>query len=393
MSFDKSCFGEETLVKKYERWLTDMSGEHLKNERYALYSSFIEEERAYSGERPFLSVVTRTQGQRPEELSAALHSLYEQTDKSFELIILGHKLSDEGRKTVLDIIDSQPEELKSKIRFFEVNYGNRSAPLNYGFAHARGTYIANLDDDDLLLPNYVRALHEAADEAGGRLIHSYGISQKWYKNKIGTPFPLYGNDFTDDKFCKDFDLMSQLYINYCYFTTIAFPRYIFHDVKIWFDETLETTEDWDYIMRCALILGVYDIRKCLSVYRLWQNSESSCTAHSKEVWDKNYDYILEKFASYPILFDTGSSDILANSKKLVIAVTGVVSKEPVSDIGEIVVSKELVSDIGEIGAGKLFYLKGLIKSFVKPGSLFYGFFKKAYGLLVKIRRKILDANE
>lgn len=380
MSFDKSCFGEETLVKKYERWLTDMSGEHLKNERYALYSSFIEEERAYSGERPFLSVVTRTQGQRPEELSAALHSLYEQTDKSFELIILGHKLSDEGRKTVLDIIDSQPEELKSKIRFFEVNYGNRSAPLNYGFAHARGTYIANLDDDDLLLPNYVRALHEAADEAGGRLIHSYGISQKWYKNKIGTPFPLYGNDFTDDKFCKDFDLMSQLYINYCYFTTIAFPRYIFHDVKIWFDETLETTEDWDYIMRCAFILGVFDVRNCLSIYRLWQNAESSQTVHNQKIWKKNYDYVLKKFSFYPILFDVGSSTLLID-----------LNKPPITPSDFF--SEKQLEEINNIGTGKLFHLKGLIKSFIKPKSLFYGISKKVYGILLKIRVNILDSKK
>lgn len=231
MSFDKSCFGEETLVKKYERWLTDMSGEHLKNERYALYSSFIEEERAYPGERPFLSVVMRTQGRRPKEISEAMHSLYMQTDMSFELIIVGHKLSGDEKRAVSDLIESQPEDFKSKIRFFEVDYGGRAAPLNCGFAHARGSYIVSLDDDDLLLPDFVKSLHDAEEEAGGQLMHSYGVSQKWKRLENGDLAPVYSDGESNDVFCKDFDLMYQLYANNCYFTTIAFPSYIFHEKK------------------------------------------------------------------------------------------------------------------------------------------------------------------
>lgn len=376
--FDSSFFGEKTMVKEYERWLRDMSREHLENERAGLYSSFIEEERAFAGERPFLSVVMRTQGRRPAELNAALRSLCEQTDQSFELILLGHKLSDGSKNSVLSIIESQPEDLRAKTRFFEVDFGNRTAPLNYGFAHARGSYIVSLDDDDLLFPDYVKALHKSDEEAGGRVIHSYGISQKWDKDENGEPFPVPGDDGTDDRFCRDFDLMFQLYKNNCYFTTMAFPRYIFHDIKIWFDENLETAEDWDFMMRCALILGVFDLRKSLSVYRLWQNSESSYTVHNRAVWDRTYEYILKKFAYYTIVFGSGSSEMLINSKKLIVAATGVVSKEP-------------ACGIGRIGSGKLYHLKGLAKAFIKPGSFFYGFASKIYRVLVKIRSRILDA--
>lgn len=349
---ENTCFGEKTLVKKYQAWLGDMSEEYLKNERRALYLSFIEEERAYFGERPFLSVVTRTQGRRPKELSEALNSIYSQTDKSFELIIVGHKLSVDEKRAVSDLIESQSEDFKSKIRFFEVDYGGRAAPLNCGFAHARGSYIVSLDDDDLLLPDFVKALREAEEEAGGRLMHSYGVSQKWKRLENGDTVPLSGDGEPDDIFCRDFNLKYQLYANNCYFTTIAFPRYIFHEKRIWFDENLDTAEDWDYIMRCALILGVFDIRECLSVYRLWQNSESSRTAHEKSVWEKNYYYILDKFSAYPIILN-----------------------------------------LEDIGTGRLYYLKGLAASFIKPGSLFYGFSKRIYKKLERIREAKLDAKK
>ncbi len=63
--------------------------------------------------------------------------------------------------------------------------------------------------------------------------------------------------------------------NYTPFMSIAFPRGAVHDLGLRFDETLDTTEDWDFIVRCAAALGVESIREPTCVYRWWVHTGSS----------------------------------------------------------------------------------------------------------------------
>ena len=53
---------------------------------------------------PFLTVITRTQGKRPDMLCDVLLSLTGQTNTNFELLIMGHNLTEEQNATVSELI-------------------------------------------------------------------------------------------------------------------------------------------------------------------------------------------------------------------------------------------------------------------------------------------------
>ena len=58
---------------------------------------------------------------------------------------------------------------------------------------------------------------------------------------------------------------------------------MFHDLGFRFDETLTTTEDWDYLMRVAAVVGVASTSEISSVYRWWPSNES----HVPRTWRTN----------------------------------------------------------------------------------------------------------
>ena len=53
-----------------------------------------------------------------------------------------------------------------------------------------------------------------------------------------------------------FELVDHLRANYTPCMTVAFPRGVVHGVGLRFDETLDTTEDWDLVVRAAAVVGV-----------------------------------------------------------------------------------------------------------------------------------------
>ena len=269
--------------------------QYLAEERAALASA--------DPAAPFLSVVTRTQGKRPEALKEMLASLEVQTDGDFELLLMGHNLSEEQNEVVSKILSELPPSLAARTRFIPVVGGTRTTPLNRGFEAALGRYIAVLDDDDLVYPHWVAAFRELAATESGKILHAFSDVQEWRMTKEGKPVAAgpKGTHFH----CK-FNLLNQLSINSCPLCALAFPAYAFKTLGIRFDESLTTTEDWDYLMRTAILTGVADTSEVTFLYRKWLDAENSYTLHKKEEWDRNYQYIVQRFLSTPILFPAGS---------------------------------------------------------------------------------------
>lgn len=257
-------------------------------------------------DKVFLSIVTRTQGKRPEALAETLLCLTGQTDMDFELIILGHNLDEKQKALVEDVIDSLPKVMYDRTRLIEVKGGTRTTPLNVGFENAKGSYIAILDDDDIVFDNWVESFKSAAKKNPGAILHSYTLSQKWMTVKINNDVDaLRAVAAHTDEFCTNFDWINEINLNTCPPVGLAFPKYAFKDLNIRFDETLNTTEDWDFLMRTAFVTGIADIEEPTCIYRLWQNAENSQTLHSPEEWKKNHLKIIEKFHSIPLLLPIG----------------------------------------------------------------------------------------
>lgn len=264
------------------------------------------------GNRPFLSIIMRTQGKRPQALQEALLCLYAQTDMDFEVCLMAHRVSEADEKGIIEVVESMPKSLRERVRILPVTYGGRTAPLSEGFALARGSYTAAFDDDDLVFEHWVESFHELAKDYPGEVLHTYCVQQKWSKET--TP---YGSDcYTargrlQKEYCTDFEFVRQLCVNYCPIHSLAFPTGLYQEMGIRFDETFEVTEDWDFLMRAALACGVANKAEVTSLYRIWENYENSKTLNEMQIWEENKRRILGKLDEKPLTLPKGSASKIA----------------------------------------------------------------------------------
>lgn len=292
-----------TTVNEYFKWLEETVRPDSRLYRFA--HSYLEEERVDRPQDtgPFLTIVTRTQGKRSHMLTEALLSLTAQSRTDFELLVIGHILNDEQNASVQKIVGDLPEWMRKQTRFLPVNGGTRTTPLNVGFEAARGRYITVLDDDDMVFANWVDEFYQMAQEAPGTILHTYTIQQDWETVLDDIPRAASGPKKT---FCKNFELIREFGLNVCPLHSLAFPAYAFRELGIRFDESLTTTEDWDFLLRTAILTGVTNKSVVTSIYRNWLNVENSQTVHSKEEWDVNYERITQKFNEIPIVLPSGT---------------------------------------------------------------------------------------
>lgn len=249
---------------------------------------------------PFLSILMRTQGKRYEALKEALLSLEAQSDTDFEVILILHRAEEEHKKSTVAFLENLSPFWKERLTYRCLDTGTRAAPLNLALSMARGNYVTMFDDDDLVFEGWVENFHKAAIEQDGQAIRCYAMMQFWSADPssdgsvqlqaVAPPEPAY---------CEPFDLQKHLSENYTPISCLAVPRTCYSVFGIAFDETLTTTEDWDFLMRCALLCGVYDTGEIMFLYRWWKNAESSHTLHKDEEWEKNRTYILEKLHQIP----------------------------------------------------------------------------------------------
>ena len=254
----------------------------------------------------FLSVVVRTQGTRPQCLEEALLSLAGQTDRSFEVVLAGHRLDDTTRGVVEEVLAGQPAWLRARTTLLPVDSGGRSAPLNAGFAAARGEYVAILDDDDVVLAHWVETFRELARTAPGRTLRAAPMQQqveaaedagrRWPRAvaPLLLPWPL------------RFDLVDHLVENRTPCMAAAFPLATVREHGLRFDEDLSTTEDWDFLVRAAAVTGVADSPEITSVYRWWMDAGSSRHLHAEADWDANHERVVAGFDALGLRLPPGA---------------------------------------------------------------------------------------
>lgn len=95
-----------------------------------------------------VSVITCLYNTPPDLFKNALESIYKQTFKDFEVLIINDgstKYLEENKK----IIESFNDE---RFKYFDTEHTGKSQTLNYGFKIAKGQYIAISDSDDQMYP-------------------------------------------------------------------------------------------------------------------------------------------------------------------------------------------------------------------------------------------------
>jgi hypothetical protein len=257
-------------------------------------------------ERPFLTVLTRTQGRRSDTFQETLLCLAAQECLDFECLVLAHDVSPQGLDELKYLIDTLPTHVAGKFQLVPVIGGGRSRPLNVGIGLARGRYVAILDDDDLVFGHWVQQFRLLSEQQPGRVLragvvvqevqHGQWLGRREYRNLGGFKAP----------YEPEFDLLHHLLDNQSPPCRLAFPLSCFRDLGISFDEDLPVLEDWDVLLQSAIFCGVAATTEVTSVYRWWPKGDSSLTLHTKLEWQSSHKAVVSRLDAVPLLLPSGS---------------------------------------------------------------------------------------
>lgn len=249
-----------------------------------------------SAERPWLSVVVRTQGRRPDHLREALLCLAAQTDTDFEVLLTVHGAEPAGLTAVSTLLAEHDPDTSRRVRVIEVLGGGRSRPLNAGLAASRGTYVAFLDDDDLVTANWVEAFRAGALAKPGAVVRARTALQDIESPRPGDLAPYRVRSGFRTIYPDRFDLSTHLVDNQSPICSLALPREALDTWGIRFDDTLASHEDWDVLLRVATAAGVHSVEDVTSIYHWWRSGGSADIVGS-EGWRCSQQAVLGRLAA------------------------------------------------------------------------------------------------
>jgi glycosyltransferase involved in cell wall biosynthesis len=271
---------------------------------------------APSLDRTFLTVLMRTQGKRINALRDSLTTLYGQTSQDFVVFLIEHDVSVGTDAAISEVIDSFPQDFSGRIYKIRVQGGSRARPLNEALDTVESSYVAALDDDDIVFANWVEEFKRGAIESPGRMIRALCAVQKvqseeWFNGTKG----FRAMSWPEIPYEIEYSQIEHLRVNQSPFMSIAFPVGLFTVLGERFDEELAVCEDWDMILRGGAICGVHQIPSLTAIYRNWVGVETSYTQHSFDEWRISEARVLQKLSSRPFLLETGAVEEL---RKLVL---------------------------------------------------------------------------
>ena len=216
---------------------------------------------------PIASVIVRTVD-RQQTLKKALNSLVNQSEKRFEVVLVN-----DGGPDLTEFI-------KPYAKLLSINYVHhteqqgRTAALNAGVKASRGRWVSFLDDDDIYFPWFFSTMFQANQ--------NYPDDSFYYGMAMRTLFDLENSDDTPLE-TKPFPVFrysrDQLLIgNAIPINTWFLKRNIFDSVGF-FDETFDTLEDYEFLLRATNSVTPVGIPVFISEYRFYlaiTNSMDPC---------------------------------------------------------------------------------------------------------------------
>lgn len=185
---------------------------------------------------PFLSIVIPVYN-RKHTLSRALESVFKQTFKDFEILVVNDGSTDD----VENLLNLYSDPRLRILNHFQ-NKG-ASAARNTGIKAARGEFIAFLDSDDEWC---LTKLEEQ--------ISSFEKEKKNNKNIKGsfTSFFLHKNNgFLEQRNFKNVKNWKKYFLEGCFISpgsTLLVDKKVYEIIGF-YDESLERFEDWDWLLR------------------------------------------------------------------------------------------------------------------------------------------------
>jgi len=257
-------------------------------------------------ERRPLTVVVRTQGKRSTNLREALTCLAAQTFDDFDVLLMVHSSDPEvALPAVTALVEDFDQTFASRVEIVHVAGGRRARPLNEALARLHSEYVAFLDDDDMVMANWVESFVDAGGD--GAIVRSVAAVRHVSAPLESQRVPFVIQSSLEFRYDLDFDLVHHLWGNETPICTFAVPTHLIEVFDLRFDEGLPVLEDWEFLVRCALLAPVRDTHKVTSIYQMWLAGESSASLHEVELWQATQHILQDRTNQRPLVLPAGSA--------------------------------------------------------------------------------------
>jgi LmbE family N-acetylglucosaminyl deacetylase/glycosyltransferase involved in cell wall biosynthesis len=203
-----------------------------------------------------LAVVVRTRN-RPALLVQALESLRAQTARPMQVVVVN-----DGGASVCPLVESFRDSFEISLQELPESRG-RSAAANLGVESSKQDLVAFLDDDDLCFPDHFERLVSA---------HRSGPEPIVYSDAVTVVYRREGEEWKPGartlQYSLDFDRDYLLLANYIPLHTLVLPRALYRKLG-GFDEVLEYSEDWDFLIRASFETSFRHVRAVTCEYRVF----------------------------------------------------------------------------------------------------------------------------
>jgi glycosyltransferase involved in cell wall biosynthesis len=175
-------------------------------------------------------------------LGSSIRSVLQQTEHDFELIIVDDGSTDNTSECARSFATDP------RIRVIVQRNRGPSAARNAGLATARGTYVSVLDADDLWLPEYLEVMGGALDAYPEA---PFGYTDAWIlddeSGRVRRTSAMAYQRPPKSALDSQAFFLRLLERNFVY-TSVTMRRSVLNGVG-GYDETLGTSEDWDFWLR------------------------------------------------------------------------------------------------------------------------------------------------
>ncbi|MBV6623678.1 MAG: glycosyltransferase [Rivularia sp. (in: Bacteria)] len=229
---------------------------------------------------PIISVVVPAYNSQSTILET-INSVLEQTFSDFELIVINDGSTDKTLEILATVKDA-------RLKVYSYPNGGLPAARNRGIARASGEFISFIDADDLWTPDKLELQLQALQKSP-----SAGVAYSWTicMGNNGESFhPGVSESYQGNVY------QYLLIGNFIASGSNVLLRQQAIESVGYFDESLKSSEDWDYWLRLAPKWDFVVVPKPQIIYRLSSGAMSS----KLDVMEKYQTIVLEKaFASAP----------------------------------------------------------------------------------------------
>lgn len=193
-------------------------------------------------------------------ISGAVESVLAQTYSRVEIIVV-----DSGNDDTREVLAPYIEQ--DKVRYYFQEPRGVSAARNFAMGKARGEYIGFLDADDRFLPEKI-ARQVAFLDAHPRYGLVFSNYRLYYAESGRVSEPVWTNQH------NPITRVKLLRRNQVGTTTVLLRKAVFEDIG-GFDETIFSSEDYEYWLRVVTNYPIWYMENALALYTLHEDMDSA----------------------------------------------------------------------------------------------------------------------